>query len=292
MNTVSELRQHAQVVEETRKITRAMYLIASAKMKKAARLKANNSLFFDKVRSDMLYMLDHAGSQITNSYYRSKGTRAGYVVIAGDKGLCGDYNSAVCALAERAMADGAHERKALFTIGHMADEYFLRRGMNPDVHYDYIIQAPRLQHARAITAQLRDMFRRGELDEVYVIYTRQRKAGSPKPEAMRLLPVLHEDLEDARELGSPANVVEYYPSVNDVFESALPHYLVGMFYSALVESYASEQYARMVAMDSATRSADELLAKLKLQMNHARQALITQEISEILSGGGEYGSEA
>ena len=80
--------------------------------------------------------------------------------------------------------------------------------------------------------------------------------------------------------------MEFYPSVNDVLSSAVPHYLVGLFYSALVESYASEQYARMAAMENATRSADELLESLKLQMNHARQALITQEISEILSGTG------
>ena len=286
MNTVSELRQHAQVVEETRKITRAMYLISSAKMKKAARLKSSHSLFFDKVRSDMRYMLEHAGAKFTDMHYIEQGKNAGYVVIAGDKGLCGDYNTAVCALAEKAMADGGHERKALYTIGHMADEYFARRGMDPDVHYDYIIQDPRLQHARAITAELMEMYKSRKLDEVYVIYTRHRAGGAPSPGVMRLLPVLPEDLMDAPSLGGGEGDMEFYPSVNDVLSSAVPHYLVGLFYSALVESYASEQYARMAAMENATRSADELLESLKLQMNHARQALITQEISEILSGTG------
>ena len=287
MNSVAEIRQHIKTIEDTSKITRAMYLISSSKLKKALRMHEQNMRYFQRVRSDIRFILENTEGKLRNPYYRQHGLRAGYVVIAGDKGLCGGYNSEVCKLALKTIEDGKHQTSALYTIGHMASEFFIRQGMDPDMHYHHVIQDPSLQNAREITAQLRVMFRQKILDEVYVVYTTQEKVGLLTPKVLRLLPVVKDDFMDAAPLHKPTTPLTYYPSPGEVLESLIPHYLVGLFYSALVQSYASEHYARMTAMDAATRNADEMLGKLKLSLNHARQALITQEITEIISGSPE-----
>ena len=284
MNSVAEIRQHIRSVEDTSKITRAMYLISSSKMKKALRMHDENMRYFRQVRSDIRFIFDNTSLAMDNDYYRAHGNHAAYIVIAGDKGLCGGYNQEVCKHALTSILDSRHQQTALLTVGHMAGEYFSRLGMHPDVHYAHVIQDPSLQNARSIMQEMRTLFRTNVFDEVYVIYTMQEKLGAPQPRTLRLLPVLREDFEDAEILHKPTAPLGYYPSQREVLENIIPHYLVGLFYSALVQSYASEQYARMTAMDAATRNADEMLARLKLELNHARQSLITQEITEIISG--------
>ncbi|MEG0145661.1 MAG: FoF1 ATP synthase subunit gamma, partial [Clostridia bacterium] len=256
----------------------------SSKMSKAMNMHAMNMRYFERARSDIRFILDNTQAGMTNPYYREHGIKAGYVVIAGDQGLCGGYNADVCKLALETIKGGTRTCKKLFTIGHVASDFFIRQGMEPDTQYQHVIQDPNLQNVRVIMSDLRTLFRSKVLDEVYVVYTTQEKVGQLTPRVLRLLPVLRADFEDAKELHAPTLDLTYHPSAAYVLESIIPHYLVGLFYSALVQSYASEQYARMSAMDAATRSANEMQGKLKLTLNHARQALITQEISEIISG--------
>ena len=290
MSSIAEIRHHIKVVRDTSKITKAMYLISSAKMKKAMRMHDQNQLYFTRVRSDIRFIMDNIGQSIRNPYYRQHGKKTGYVVIAGDKGLCGGYNSEVLKLARRTIQDGIHEQRCLFTIGHVASEYFMRLGMNPDVNFLHVVQDPSLQNARHITLTLCKLFRDKELDEVYVIYTVLEKVGQLKPTVLHLLPVLKEDFHDAPILHAPTSPLTFHPSAAEVLDAMVPHYLVGLVYSALVQSYASEHSARMSAMDAATRNADEMLGRLSLQFNHARQAIITQEISEIISGSPDQGA--
>ena len=284
MSSIAEIRHHIKVVRDINKITRAMYLISSAKMKRAMRMHDQNLIYFTRVRSDIRFIMDNVEQDIRNPYYREHGNKAGYVVIAGDKGLCGGYNSDVLKLARRTILDSAHEQRCLFTIGHMASEFFLRLGMNPDVNFLHVIQDPSLQNARQITSTLCKLFRDKELDEVYIIYTVLEKVGVLKPTVLRLLPVLKEDFSGAPILHAPTSPLKFLPSPAEVLDAMVPHYLVGLVYSALAQSYASEHSARMAAMDAATRNADDMLGRLSLEMNHARQAVITQEISEIISG--------
>jgi F-type H+-transporting ATPase subunit gamma len=290
MSSIAEIRHHIKVVRDTSKITRAMYLISSAKMKKAMRMHDQNQLYFLRVRSDIRFIMDNIGESISNPYYRQHGKKTGYVVIAGDKGLCGGYNSEVLKLARRTIQDGVHEERYLFTLGHMASDYFMRLNMNPDVDFLHVMQDPSLQNARQITSTLCKLFREKELDEVYIIYTVLQKMGQLKPTVLRLLPVLREDFGDAPILHAPTGPLMFHPSAAEVLDTMVPHYLVGLVYSALVQSYASEQSARMSAMDAATRNADEMLGRLNLEFNHARQAIITQEISEIISGNPDQGA--
>ncbi len=284
MNSVSEIHQHIKVVEETAKITRAMHLISSAKMKKALRMHEQGMRYFNQVRADIRFILDNVSSFTHNPYYREHGNRAGYLVIAGDKGMCGGYNADMLKLALKTIQDGVHQQKALYTIGQVAGDFFSARGMHPDVHFNHVIQDPSLRNAREIMAEMRTRFRSKELDEVYMIYTTQPRVGTLEQRVLRLLPVLRADFDDAEKYAESSAPLAFHPSADEVFEMIIPHYLVGLFYAALVQSYASEHYARMTAMDAATRNAEEMLGKLRLEMNHARQALITQEIGEIISG--------
>ncbi len=290
MSSIAEVRHHINVVRDINKITRAMYLISSAKMKKAMRMHDQNLIYFTRVRSDIRFIMENVKSSLANSFFREHGKKTGYVVIAGDKGLCGGYNSEVLKLAKRTIQDGVHDQRRLFTIGHMASEYFSRLGMNPDVNFLHVIQDPSLENARQITSSLCKLYRDKELDEVYVIYTVLEKVGQLKPTVLRLLPVLNEDFMDAPILHAPTSPLTFLPSASEVLEAMVPHYLVGLVYSALAQSYASEHSARMTAMEAATRNADEMLGRLSLELNHARQAVITQEISEIISGSPDQGA--
>lgn len=291
MSSVAEIRHHIKVVQDTSKITKAMYLISSAKMKKALRMNDQNLIYFRRVRSDIRFILDNT-PVIDNPYFRPHGTRAAFLVIAGDKGLCGGYNSEVLKAALKVIEGESHKSVTVFTIGYTARDFFIQKGMHPDAHYTHIIQDPSLENARMVTQEMCTRFREKELDEVYVIYTRQQKMGVQHPNVIRLLPVLKEDFAEVETLHAPTGDLNFHPSASQVLDELIPHYLVGLVYSTLVQAYASEHYARMTAMDAATRNADEMLARLKLQMNHARQAMITQEITEIISGNPDQGEDS
>ncbi|MEG0766834.1 MAG: FoF1 ATP synthase subunit gamma, partial [Clostridia bacterium] len=239
MSTIAEIRHHIHVVEDTRKITRAMFLISSAKMTKAMRMHDQNASYFQRVRSDIRFMMENTDGGLNNPYCRQHpGKQVAFLVIAGDKGLCGGYNSEVLKLALRVIEAGDYKQRSLFTIGHEAADFFYRRNMNPDINYLHIIQDPSLFHARRLTSELCRLFRQKYLDEIYVVYTVMEGIGKLKPTVLRLLPVIPEDFHDAQILHAPTASLAYHPSASEVLEAMVPHYLVGLVYSALVQSYA------------------------------------------------------
>ena len=283
MNSVSEIRHHIKVIDDTSKITRAMYMISSAKMKRAMYMHDQNLTFFNQVRAGIRFIMDTAGGNINNRFFRDHGRKAAYLVIAADKGLCGGYNQQVLKLALDTIQNSGHENVKLFTVGHIATDFFKRRGLSPDVHYQHVIQKPTLRHARRITAEMIELFLSKTVDEVYVIYT-MLSGGSLTPTKLRLMPLLARDFASTEPIHDRVAGFEFYPSPAEVAEAMAHDYLMGLVYSALAQSYASENRARMTAMDNATRNAGEMLEKLRLQLNHVRQDAITQEITEIMSG--------
>ena len=286
MSSVTEVSHHIKVVEDTEKITRAMYMIASSKMKRAGRLHAQNLKYFERVRSNIKFIMDNSDQGFNNPYYRFHPARkAGFVIIAGDKGLCGGYNAEIIKLAGATLADERFAAEHLFTVGNIASDHFARTGLPTNQDYRYILHDPNLDNARLLTYDLCARFRSKELDEVYVIYTYLDSKSVPCPSVLRMLPVLPEDFADAVELHAHTGNLEYHPSIEVALETMVPNYLIGLLYSALVQSHASEHYSRMTAMDASNRNAEDMLAKLRIERNHARQAIITREISEIVSGG-------
>lgn len=284
MSSISEIKHHIKAISDTAKLTRAMHLISSAKMKKAMRAHDQTIEYFDLVRSNIRFILDNYEGEFHSRFYKSHGKHAAYLVIAGDKGMCGGYNQEVLKLALHEVKDQTHINTHLVTFGHMATRFFEREGIPVDASYLTYVENPTLDGARELATELIRRYRADEFEEVFIIYTRLLKGGVTKPTLLHMLPITDETFRDAKPMHTPTTSLEFLPSVGAALDSMVRHYIVGTIYSALVQSFASENRARMSAMDSATRNADEMMQKLKIQLNHARQAEITQEISEIIGG--------
>lgn len=289
MASMREIKLRIKSIRETRQITKAMKLISAAKLKKARKQLEQALPYFDKVKDTIADILVHSG-HLDNPFFDTRNGKAdkrtGFVILTGDKGLAGGYNHNILKLAENMIKDAPNP--LLFVAGHMGNNYFSRKNCHMFEDFDYPVQNPTVYRAREIAEIVLDLFGKGELDEVYIIYTFMASTIKLVPQAMKLLPL---DLKALREdLGITDNDVKiddmfnYEPSPRAVFDVLIPKYVKGIVYGALVEAFTSEQSARMSAMDNATSNADDMLQSLNLYYNRARQAAITQEISEIVGG--------
>lgn len=280
MEKMNEIRHHVRAIEQTRKITNAMYLVSTARMRKYMVHISYNRKYFKRVRSTVQDILNKS-KDIHHPYIDLRGDKSAvFIVIAGDKGMCGAYNANVLELAYKKILERAHRH--VITVGTVASTYFRRKGIEPDIEVLDIAQDPSLFNARKLTEDILQIYDQNLTDEVFVIYTAFYSSSRQEPKEIRLLPL---NLRDFEYLDSAEDVSDilYEPSPQETFTLLVPQYCVGIIFGALVQSYASEQSARMIAMESATRNADEMLQKLKVRFNRARQAAITQEISEIAS---------
>ena len=283
-------RSRIKSVSDTQKITNAMYLISSTKMRRARKEAEETKPYFDLLRKEIRRMFAVEGD-ITSRYYDADvdeavaGGRNGILIITGDKGLAGAYNQNVIKEAI-ALMDRSDEYR-LYVVGDFGWRFFRTRGENVIESFTHSMNQPSLAMARDITRELLDEFDAGEFDRLYVCYTEFSGGMSPGT-AMhdRLIPFDRDNFtpEGAETDVNASTVFEYEPDVKTVLERIMQSYLVGYVYSALVNSYSSEQSARMMAMDSANENASELLDHLELEYNHLRQNAITQEITEISSG--------
>lgn len=282
MSSATEIRQHIRGVEQTRQITHAMRLIASSKMQKGLDRYQKNLVYMNSVRNTIAYILCHA-TDASHPYLEPPihSNRTAYLVIAADKGMAGGYNSNVLKLAWEHMQ--SRPEKYVITAGQMAREFFVKQGVEVDMEYLHIMQDPSLRHARNVAAELADFYDQGLIDEVIVVYTRMISTMQQQATIMPLVPLMLGDFADCPVKRENVSMI-WSPDEKSALDVLVPQYMTGIIYSALVQSFASEQCARANAMDSATRNADEMLDKLHLNMNQARQAAITQEISEIVSG--------
>ena len=282
MASIADIRHHMRVVSQTRQITRAMHMISTAKMKKGLARYEANLTYLTEVRQTIKDVLTHVEGRKQGYLRRPKSNRAAHIIIAADKGLAGGYNSGVLQLAEEHMK--AYEESNIFCIGQMAREYLERRGYVIDIEFAHVIQDPTLYHARQIAETVLELYNQNMLDEVYIVYTKRISTMVQKPEVIRLLPVRVEDFDDVEATVDGSEEILYEPSVTRLMELLIPQYLIGVIYSALVQSFASEQCARMNAMDAATRNANEMMDRLGHELNRARQSQITNEIAEIIAG--------
>ena len=290
MPSTKEIKNRIKSVSDTQKITNAMYLISSTKMRRARREAEETKPYFDLLRKEIRRMFAIEGD-ISSRYYDADvdenvtGGRNGILVITGDKGLAGSYNQMVIKDAEELMEKS--EDYKLYVVGDYGWRYFRTHGADVCEDFVHSMNEPSLAMARDITRELLDEFDDGVFDRLYVCYT-EFSGGMSAGNAMhdRLIPFDKDDfVPEGNETDVNASTVfEYEPDVQTVLERIMQSYLVGYVYSALVNSYSSEQSARMMAMDAANDNASELLAELKLEYNHVRQNAITQEITEISSG--------
>ncbi|MBC7765391.1 MAG: ATP synthase F1 subunit gamma [Hyphomonadaceae bacterium] len=286
MASMRDIRTRIKSVKETMQITKAMNLISSAKLKKARRQLNDTLPYFEKIQATLVDILHHSQGmehRYLKQVKKGEPKKVGYFVITADKGLCGAYNHNVIKLAEATMQDVEH--KHLFVVGNMGREYFARKKFPIDVEFLYTAQSPTLHRTREIARTMLSLFEQGELDEIYVVYTKMISSLRLEPQVLKILPLDKNIIEDKKNTENKYHeFMSYDPSAERVLDVVAPIFVKGVIYGAMVESYSSEQSARMTAMDAATKSAKDMIKDLTLLYNRARQASITQEISEIVGG--------
>jgi F-type H+-transporting ATPase subunit gamma len=282
MINTNDIRHRIKTIQETRKITKAMDLIASSKFNKTLNRYKANMVYFDKVRYTIKDILAHS-QDLTHPYCEIReGKRAAYIVIAGDKGLCGSYNHNILNYAYKHMQD--KEERYIFVVGQIARDFFMHKNVNIDIEFLFASQNPTFFSAREIAEDVLNLYQNDMMDEVYVAYTYIESPVKQQPKVIKLLPLERSNFEDIKLTEHYQTEILYHPSPKDVFDLLIPQYVIGLVYGALIQSFASEQRARMIAMDAASRNADEMIDRLMLKFNQARQAAITSEISEIMGG--------
>lgn len=284
MAGLREIQNRIRSIQDTRKITNAMYLISSTKLKKARKELADTEPYFYALQNILRRIQRHLPN-MESPYFEKKGHKSkktGLLLISGDKGLAGAYNHNIIKIADEFLKDSSREVH-LFVVGETGRQYFASQHIPIEENFKYTAQDPTFNRARWIASTLLDQYRSGELDEVHVIYTRMENVMQSVAKDKRVLPLVRPDMQ-----GIPIDVIQeefsLRPTPEQALDAIVPNYVAGFIYGALVESFCSEQNARMMAMDSATDNADALLKDLNTMYNRARQAAITQEITEVCGG--------
>jgi F-type H+-transporting ATPase subunit gamma len=284
------LRRRIKTVQSTKKITRAMELIAASRIVKAQARVAAARPYAEQI-TEVMRNLAAGGSGLDHPLLKKRDVKnVGVVVIAADRGLAGAYNSTVIRRGERevvAARDRGHGY-SLTSAGRKAESYFRYRGYKLDEALSGFSEQPTYEDARALASGQIKRFEEGEVDEVFLVYTRFLSMGSQKVDVVRLLPLDVEKVagtadSDKTESGARADY-EFEPEPAQILERLVPRYVEGRIFAALLDAAASEQAARQRAMKSATDNAEELIKRLSIVANKVRQAGITTEIMEIVGG--------
>jgi len=285
MSGAAEIKTRINSISETKKVTDAMYMISSVKMRKARREIEKTTPFFIAVREEIGELL-HYMPENTDRYFRNQDPEGivgrALLLITSDKGLSGSYNHVAIKMAEEQLR--AHEDMILFNIGEYGWNYFLNKKYKKAEDFRYSASFPTIWKAKQITNELLRYYDNDIVDEIDIIYTHYM-AGKPEECKVRsLLPLDRTEFYDSNEFELPFGK-EYYPDPKTVLDGIVPSLLTGFIYSALVDSYCSEQDARMSAMKTAGDNAEDILKRLRLEYNGIRQAAITREMTELASGG-------
>lgn len=279
MQGMRDIKRRIRSVKSTEQITRAMKMVAAAKLKSAEKMVSDSRPYSRTMKEVFSNLMSHAGNVDHPLLKVRDGNKACYVVITADRGLCGGFNVNISRLA----LEHSQEKQAVFLpIGRKGRDYLAFRG-HPLLNFGYLAgDKPDVHLVQNLVLDLVNRYRKEEFDEVYLVYSRYRSPLTQEPRVVRLLPAEI----DSKQIQSDSSHEEhlYEPSASGLLDSLIPRYLISQVYRGLVENHAGELGARMTAMDSATENAEEMIANLTLQYNRARQAAITQEIAEIVGG--------
>ena len=268
-------------VQSTMQITKAMELVASSKLRKAKERAEVCRPYFQTLHQTLKDIA--AGNTDFSSVYAKKASseKCCYVVIAGDRGLAGGYNANLFKCLE---ADSAGKDYVVLPIGKKAVEYFQRKGIECVTEAFAEIADVSVADCFEMANLLCPEFKKGTFGQIDLCYTKFVSMLSQQPDAMPVLPLMDLAEEDGEKAQAVRNLILYEPDAAEVFDAVVPEYVAGLIYGAVCESVASELAARRTAMEAATSNAEEMIEKLNLHYNRARQASITQEITEIVGG--------
>lgn len=287
MPSTKEIKSHIESVKETRKITNAMYLIASAKLRRARSDLEQTRSYFEALRGEVKRIF-RTVNDVDNRYFYPPGRTTplegtyGCLDITADKGMAGAYTQNVVKETKKLLSQ--HSDTRLFVVGEYGRHYLGQHGIPIEQSFRYSAQRPTLARAREICSILLDGFDSGELSQIFVIYTDTKNGLVSQPRSTRLLPFHRKQFAPRPEEKAVDDPFEFVPSVTEVLDRIMPSYISGFIYSALVDSFCSEQSERMAAMNTANKNAENLLGELSLEYNRVRQAAITQEITEVSAG--------
>ncbi len=294
MANIKEIKDRIKSVEDTMKITNAMYMISSNKLRKAKKVLEQTEPFFFGLQALISRVARHVPPDTHHIFLETfedipeERKRRAYLVITDDKGLAGAYNHNVIKLAEQQIKENGGTYK-LYVVGEIGRQYFTSRGMEIDEAFRYTAQHPTLSRARHITGAILDDYFNREVEEVYVIYTRVKNSVVSETLMQKLLPL--EIIQKSRMEEEKMSALGVYneeflmePSPEAILDNIVPNYIDGFIYGALVESFCAVQNSRMMAMDTANKNAQTMIHDLSVLFNRERQAKITQEITEVVSG--------
>lgn len=281
MAGMRDIKRRIRSIESTQKITKAMKMVAAAKFRKAQAKVLAARPYAGKLQEILTRLADGDPEGSHPLLARRQESPVAYVVFTGDRGLCGGYNANVIRLTE-SLIEESGEESVIITVGNKGREYFRRRPYRILQEYTDLGDDPNYIQARELARELAEFYLSGQVRELNLVYTRFYSAIRQQPLKERLLPIAGVQGEEDPGEGDVDYLFE--PTQKEMLEILLPRYLETLVYRALLEAKASEQGARMTAMDSASDNAAEMIKQLTVSFNRARQAAITTEISEIVAG--------
>ncbi len=280
MASMKDIKRRKESIQSTEQITKAMKLVATVKLQKAKSKAESARPYFNAMYNTVISML--AGSGSINHRFLQAGdtTKKAIIVITANRGLAGGYNSNV--IKQVTESGISKEDAVIYAVGTKGRDYFVRRGYEIKVDYSEVINEPLYSDAMTIGKEVLRAFEAGEIGEIYLAYTSFKNTVVHEPKLIKLLPVNPEDFEDT----NPEDniLMNYEPEQEEALDVIIPKYMNSLIYGAFMEAVASENGARMTAMDNATSNADEMIEELELLYNRARQGSITQELTEIIAG--------
>lgn len=284
MASMRDIKRRKESIQSTGQITKAMKLVATVKLQKARTKAEKSKPYFDAVYKAVTTMIARSGNVNHRFLNNSGGGKKAVIAITSNRGLAGGYNTNII---KQVMSCGIEKNDMLvYSIGRKGRDYLARRGYDIKADYSDVINEPIYSDAMNIAKAVLDAYISGEISEIYLAYTSFVNTVSQVPVFIKLLPIAADDirLKEGREELEDGAVIEYEPDENEALDIIIPKYVSSLIYGALVESVASENGARMTAMDNATSNAEEMIDDLSLMYNRARQGSITQELTEIIAG--------
>ncbi|MBR3607147.1 MAG: ATP synthase F1 subunit gamma [Lachnospiraceae bacterium] len=280
MASMRDIKRRRGSVQSTQQITKAMKLVSTVKLQKAKQRAEETTNYFDAMYRTVQGMLAKSGN-INHPYLNpSNSSKKLVIMITSNKGLAGGYNSNVIKLITQ--GDFKREDVMISAVGKKGKEYMARTEYQIVADHSDLIDYPLYENARQIAKEALDLFAKGEVGEIYLAYTHFKNTVSHIPTLIKLLPVeADQNVQQTEEDKIPMN---FEPKEEEALQLIIPTYITSLIYGGMLESVASENGARMQAMDSATSNAEEIIDKLTLQYNRARQGAITQELTEIIAG--------
>lgn len=280
MASMREIKRRKSSITSIQQITKAMKLVSTVKLQKSRARAEQSKPYFTHMYETVRSMLAKSGT-IDHPYLRpGDSSKKAVIVITSNRGLAGGYNVNVTKL----ITAGRMKKEDLYiyAVGNKGKDILARRGYVIKEDYSSAIETPQFRDAREICEKVLGSFADGEIGEIYVAYTVFKNTVVHEPKLLKLLPVEFDDSELSRE--EKLTPMNYEPEEEAALDIIIPKYITSILYGALVEASASENGARMQAMDSATSNADDIIETLALQYNRARQGSITQELTEIIAG--------